>query len=164
MEFLPTADYLLLVREIMNQYKLDPINSFHGVQHWGRVNDIGQAIVEKNGGNPKVVRYFGLLHDCCRENEKQDPNHGRRAAQFAIKHRDLIELDDDEFKLLFAALAGHADDGVSTDPTIGAAWDGDRLQLARVGIMPNKDQLSTDVAKEDEFFNWANKLNEKDER
>jgi len=156
--------YLALVKVVMDQYKLDPITSFHGVQHWGRVNDIGQAIVAKNGGNSDVVKYFALLHDCCRESEDQDPDHGRRAAAFAKENRDLIELDDSNFETLIYALANHADGPTSDDPTIGACWDGDRLDLGRVGIEPRREQLSTDVAKEDEFFAWGQKLNEKDER
>ena len=155
MQFLPTSDYLLLIKEIMNQYKLDPLSSLHGVKHWDRVNDIGQAIVEKNGGNAMIVRYFALLHDCCRENENKDPEHGRRASQFALKNRDLIQLDDGDFEILFNALAGHVDDETSADPTIGACWDADRLQLARAGIIPRLEQLSTDAAKEKEFFDWA---------
>lgn len=155
--------YLDLFKIIMEQYKLHPTDSLHGVQHWGRVYEIGRAIANKNGGNVDVVKYFGLLHDCCRENEGKDPDHGRRAAKFAEAHRDLIDLDDDAFKLLLDALAGHVDNQTSDDPTIGCCWDGDRLDLGRVNIKPNYEQLSSNVAKDPDFFTWAISLHEKDE-
>ena len=55
----------------------------------------------------------------------------------------LFDLEDGSFDLLCKACADHADGYVSEDPTIGACWDADRLDLWRVGITPTPDLLST---------------------
>jgi uncharacterized protein len=36
-----------------------------------------------------------------------------------------------------------ADGQVTDDPTLGAAWDADRLDLPRVGVAPDPARLST---------------------
>jgi HD superfamily phosphodiesterase len=42
----------------------------HGETHWRAVAATGQELVEAgSGGDPDVVRWFGLLHDTRRENE-----------------------------------------------------------------------------------------------
>jgi uncharacterized protein len=48
---------------------------------------------------------------------------------------------------LRAALIEHDRGLVSDDPTIGAAWDADRLDLTRLGIRPRAALLSTGAAK-----------------
>jgi uncharacterized protein len=55
----------------------------------------------------------------------------------------LFDLDDSSFELLYQACADHADGYISNDPTIGACWDADRLDLWRVGITPSPALFST---------------------
>ena len=43
--------------------------------------------------------------------------------------------------------AEHADGTVSSDPTVGACWDADRLDLPRVGITPRPELFSTEAAR-----------------
>ena len=56
-------------------------------------------------------------------------------------------LEQNRLDLLAAACDDHADGVVSAEPTIGACWDADRLDLPRVGIRPDPMLLSTDAAR-----------------
>ena len=58
-------------------------SEIHGLAHWDRVMENAFMIGEDNGADLKIVEYFAYLHDCCRENEWEDPQHGPRAASFA---------------------------------------------------------------------------------
>jgi uncharacterized protein len=95
-----------------------------------------------------------------RSNEGSDIFHGIESAHFCKEQRHLISLDDEEFELLIQAVAKHPMGGLSKDITVGTCWDADRLDLGRVGILPEKKYLSTAAAREDTFFNWASKLHE----
>ena len=93
------------------------------------------------------MSYFAYFHDCMRENEGRDKGHGPRGAVFAMKHRDIIELNDVQFKQLTDACKGHT---YGTRPeciTINTCWDADRLDLGRVGITPDSSYLHNEEAK-----------------
>ena len=122
---------------------------WHGETHWRCVAATGLALDEAAPGADRgLVFCFGLLHDTRRENEAFDPGHGARAEAFARELRDegALELDDVRFDLLAEALRLHSDGQVSTDATIGACWDADRLHLPRVFIEPDPKRFSTRVA------------------
>src|SRR5262249_24487970 len=51
------------------------------------------------------------------------------------------------FALLYYACAWHERGRVSDDPTIGACWDADRLDLPRVGTQPMPELMSTEEGK-----------------
>jgi len=122
----------------------------HGPKHWHRVERNGVRIAKMDGRvDVVVVRLFAILHDCKRQGELSDPDHGRRAADFACELFQFMHLPIDElrFQKLHYALAMHNEALVTEDPTIGACWDADRLDLPRVGIVPDPELLSTDAAK-----------------
>jgi hypothetical protein len=50
----------------------------HGISHWRRVESNGLLLCEKTKANPRVIALFSLLHDACRDNEYEDPDHGKR--------------------------------------------------------------------------------------
>ena len=50
--------------------------------------------------------------------------------------------------LLGYAIRHHTGGKVSEDPTIGACWDSERLDLGRVGIIPVGTMMSTRPGKE----------------
>ena len=80
------------------------INSpIHGLKHWQTVERNGHYLANFNGADKAVLSYFAYFHDCMRENENRDRGHGPRAAVFAKKHRDLIPLNDIQFKQLVGA-------------------------------------------------------------
>jgi uncharacterized protein len=92
---------------------------------------------------------FALFHDSCRWNEHRDPEHGERAALLAHAYfqRGRLPVDGPGLQLLVEACRGHDQGRVSSDATIGVCWDADRLDLARVGILPSARFLSTETAK-----------------
>ena len=88
-----------------------------------------------------------------RENEHRDPGHGPRAAAFALELHEsgLLGISGAQLEQLTYACAEHADGLVSSDPTVAACWDADRLDLPRVGITPRPDLFSTDLARTVEY-------------
>lgn len=136
-------------------------SEWHGEEHWRCVAATG---LELSRSVPEVdqalVVCFGLLHDTRRENEGRDPGHGSRAAVFAGVLRDegTLSLDERRFATLCEALHLHSDGLVSTDATIGACWDADRLHLPRVAIDPDPQRFSTAAAHGDGPLNAASAL------
>ena len=64
-------------------------STVHGVNHWRTVERNGHYLAEFNQADKKVISYFAYFHDCMRENEHTDPEHGIRGALFAEKHRQI---------------------------------------------------------------------------
>lgn len=119
--------------------------SLHGPDHWQRVHANGLVIAEQtDAADLLIVRLFAVLHDSQRLNENHDPEHGARAAAWARGLRgERFELPDERFEILCEALTWHDKGRVSENPTIGACWDADRLDLPRVGITPAPRLMST---------------------
>jgi uncharacterized protein len=119
----------------------------HGLKHWQTVERNGHYLADFNGADKKVLSYFAYFHDCMRENEYRDKGHGPRAAAFAKKHRDIIPLNEVQFKQLTDACKGHTYGKRPECITINTCWDADRLDLGRVGITPDADRLFNTEAK-----------------
>lgn len=123
--------------------------SIHGLAHWKRVERNGLVLASRTGADAEIVRLFAIFHDSRRLNEGWDKGHGVRGAQFATELRgEFYELTDDRFALLQYACEWHTDAMHHDDPTIGTCWDADRLDLGRVGIIPNAQFMSTAFGKE----------------
>ena len=124
----------------------------HGLDHWNRVKENGLMVATNNGGDMQVVCYFAILHDCQRLNEFEDPGHGPLAAIYAKKNRKNIDLDDAQFNLLEIACSqhtyAHPSEHNQINSTLAACWDGDRLDIGRVGIKVDADYLFSRFAKE----------------
>ena len=123
----------------------------HGLEHWERVKKFGLLIAKQTAADLAIVEYFAYLHDCQRWNEGHDSLHGPRAARYALKNRDLINLDDNQFRLLLRACSGHThahpNGSAGDEPTLAACWDGARLDIGRIGVNVDPSYLFTDVAK-----------------
>ena len=144
-----------LVAAVLARYRL-PRFGTHGVGHWARVLENGRRVAAATGASLQVVELFALFHDSMRRNEALDPDHGRRGAELAWKLRGFnSELDDEGFGLLLEACSHHTDGGLTSDPTVGACWDADRLDLMRVGIRTNPRRLCTSAAREPSLLEWA---------
>ncbi len=125
------------------------LNGIHGVAHWARVRSNGLRLARDNGANTRIIEYFAFLHDVCRRNNGRDPDHGARAARFSRHLRDRhLDLDDEEFLILVAAIGGHTHGVAHHDITVQTCWDADRLDLARVGIEPEPMRLCTAAARD----------------
>ncbi len=145
----------LIVHTILEDYALS-WNGTHGVAHWARVLENGLRLAAVTGAHRGVVQLFALLHDSKRANECTDRDHGRRAAEFAKELRGRVfDLPDREFGLLQLACAGHTDEQTHPDITVQTCWDADRLDLGRVGIMPEPSRLCTAAAKRSDLLKWA---------
>jgi uncharacterized protein len=147
-------DLPAIVVQIVSGYTL-PVWGIHGVAHWARVLENGLRVAEIIGAHKDVLALFALFHDSRRVNESRDDGHGLRGAELARSLRGtLVSLDNDRFELLFQACNLHTDGLTEGDPTLQACWDADRLDLGRVGIMPETQRLCTDAARD--LLKWAN--------
>jgi uncharacterized protein len=96
------------------------------------------------GADPLLVVLFGIFHDSMRFSEQRDDGHGRRGGFLArCLNAELMGLSDEGLDLLDTACAGHTDGETSDNPTIGACWDADRLDLCRLGRQVDPRAMST---------------------
>ncbi len=135
-------------------------SSLHGEGHWRRVAAAGVALLpETPGADPALVFLFALFHDSMRFNDGLDPQHGPRGAALAGELRgEAFDLEDAEMDVLRFACEEHTNGGVDPNPSVGACWDADRLNLWRVGIRPDPRLLSTGAARNGGRIKWAREL------
>ena len=144
-----------LIEAIRSQYAL-PWDGTHGISHWERVRENGLRLAEKTNANPYVVELFAYLHDSKRRNERRDPGHGARAAEFVrALQGSLIDLSEADLERLIYACTYHTDGLTEADVTVQTCWDADRLDLGRVGIRPQARYLCTSAARDAEMIKWA---------
>ena len=121
----------------------------HGPPHWRRVESNALEIAEHSGADKTVVRLFAVFHDVKRETNGYDPEHGYRAAEFALeRHGELFTIPEVSLQLLLVACRLHNDGQTSDCATIGTCWDADRLDLPRVGMRPEVKYMSTEYGKQ----------------
>ncbi len=144
-----------LLAALRNAYDLD-WNGIHGIAHWQRVRENGLRLAAQTGASPAVVELFAFLHDIKRRNDGRDPDHGRRAADWA-RHapNKVFRLDDKDFELLLYACEHHTEGLTLADVTVQTCWDADRLDLGRVGIIPTPPRLCTAAARDADVIAWA---------
>ena len=140
----------------LERFELDR-GGIHGVAHWGRVRANGLRLAAMTGARTAVIEAFAFLHDSCREDDNNDPDHGERAAEFAkyLSARRLLTLDPAGMELLVMACRWHSLGTVLDDVTVSTCWDADRLDLGRIGIRPDPSRLCTDAAKDPAMIAWA---------
>lgn len=92
------------------------------------------------------VGLFAYLHDSCRVDDGEDIYHGTRAAEWieTLKDNHLKGVSDEEIGLLQEACYLHTAVAKTGNPTIDACFDADRLDLWRVGIIPDPDRMATE--------------------
>jgi len=135
-------------KAVTAQFPLD-LDSIHGPAHWRRVERNALLLADRTGADGTVVRLFAVFHDAQRRNENHDPQHGRRGATLAHEMRGShFDLDDASFAKLVHACTWHTEEARNDDPTIGTCFDADRLDLGRVGIIPDPAFMSTDFGRE----------------
>jgi len=141
------CDWEALMQRVLRHYH-GAEDSIHGPEHWRRVERFGLDIAEHTGADRMVVRLFAWFHDAGRVNQHTDPGHGRRGAELArLLKGELFDLPASAFDTLVYACTWHTDERFNDDPTIGACWDADRLDLGRVGITPSPRFMNSDYAK-----------------
>ena len=150
-----------LVRTALSEFALNPRGE-HGPSHWARVKLHGVRLAHIYGLSPVVPSLFALLHDCCRDNDYHDPEHGLRSSHLVedLAHRGLLkELSTHEQDCLIQACAQHSDGFLEGPRLVQVCWEADRLDLGRVGIHPNPTLLCTEAAREIAFrahaYQWS---------
>jgi uncharacterized protein len=134
-----------LWRRVVAQFRL-PAHSLHSEDHWKRVERYGLYVGQHSGADLLVVRLFALFHDSQRQSDSGDPDHGPRAASYAGQLCGKeFSLEPEQLTLLQLACRDHTRGYTSSDPTIGACWDADRLDLDRVGARLDAEYMSTDA-------------------
>jgi uncharacterized protein len=144
-----------LIRHLRAQFSID-WRGHHGISHWARVRLNGLTLARLNGANAHVVELFAFFHDARRQNEHTDDGHGNRGAVLAMQLQGRIfEASAHEMDLLVRACQRHSDGELRADLTVMTCWDADRLDLGRVGIMPDPRYLCTAQAKDSDNLRQA---------
>jgi uncharacterized protein len=142
---------------VQPQFRLDLHHSYHGISHWARVWRNAKELCNEMEVDPTVPCLFSFFHDSQRFDEGNDFGHGARACswleQLYIKRK--LSITAIELHLLCEAVSWHSDGKTDADPIIQICWDADRLDLGRVGVMPDATYLCTDHAKLDSTINEA---------
>ena len=135
MDIQPVIDY------VSRDWQLGPV---HGMEHWTRVERNGLLLATEDV-NVNVVRLFAYLHDHKRLSDGWDLEHGQRAAENLdnLRHTLLEGLTDEEFGMLRRACMEHTITERTGVPTIDACFDADRMDLPRVGYMPDPDRMAS---------------------
>lgn len=148
-------DTARIVAEILKGYAMSPWG-FHGVTHWARVLENGLKLAERTGADRNVVTLFALFHDSRRIDDGDDYGHGGRGAELAAELRGVVyDLPDPQFEWLYRACQLHTGGRTDDSETVLTCWDADRLDLGRVGIMPDPRYLGTDAARDPAMIDWA---------
>jgi uncharacterized protein len=134
-----------------------PLLGTHGVSHWGRVLETGRNIEARSGADPAVIEYFAIFHDALRENETDDPDHGRHGAELAERLRSGLDLSEAQMEELKYACVHHTSGLTEGSVTVRTCWDSDRLDLWRVGIQPEASFLCTEAAMDTGLQEWTEK-------
>lgn len=140
----------LAILQAFKHFQLNPASNEHGLPHWSRVWANGQEIAKRHHGgassiNLDVIAWFAFLHDSCRLNDHGDPGHGPRASQLASRLREqgVIVMAEKEFLHLCLAMEDHSKGIMEGPPVVRICWDADRLDLLRVGVIPDPKRMCT---------------------
>jgi len=145
-------------RAALEAFDADAAGYYHGPDHWARVSRHALAVARSLGEDPLVSHLFAWIHDTHRQDEGTDPEHGPRAADFILRHRDTLcaFLSDRQVEDLAHACRLHSDGQVNGPASVRACWDADRLDLWRVGVEPHPRYLCTSYAKDRFVIAMAN--------
>ena len=120
------------------------VHSVHGPRHWKQVEKNGLLISEETGADETILKLFSIFHDSRRENDNIDTGHGLIGSELARSMKGTyFDLPDDSFKILINACTYHTDGIPTSNITVATCWDADRLDLPRVGIVPDPDRMGT---------------------
>jgi uncharacterized protein len=139
------------------QFRLHLDHSWHGISHWARVWHNARLICQELQLDPTVPCWFSFLHDSQRFDDGIDHLHGPRACEWIdrLDFEGLLPVSRSDLQLLTTAIAGHSNGETQAHPLVMVCWDADRLDLGRVGIMPDARYLCTEVAKRHDVIQKA---------
>ena len=152
-----TINVPALTKYLKQHFRLD-WKGIHGAPHWARVLVNGAKLARAEGARLDVVTLFAFLHDHERFDDHNDIEHGDRAVENARALRadgSYFTIDDKGFDLLCTAMRLHSLGVCHHDVTVSVCMDADRLDLGRVGVMPDPKYLCTKTAKDPDFIREA---------
>jgi uncharacterized protein len=141
-------------------------SQIHGPAHWSRVRRFGALLAEREAlpqAARDCVEIFAWVHDLAREHDGGGNEHAIDGADYIDQVVPAVfgALLPDQTETLRAAIRYHSDGmtaqqasragllpGVAWQQelliaTVGCCWDADRLDLPRVGIVPEARFMST---------------------
>ena len=124
-------------------------SDYHSLAHWRQVEFNGLLLAPVTGADITVVRLFALFHDCKRQDDAYDGEHGERGAAFAKQcfEEKRLDITQEQFNKLYHACRMHTHERASDDATVNTCYDADRLDLGRVGIPLNPEKMATSFGK-----------------
>jgi uncharacterized protein len=138
-----SIDFKKLWAIVTGQFPLG-VHSIHGPRHWKQVEKNGLMLAKETGADEIIVKLFSIFHDSRRQNENIDNGHGTRGSQLAKSMKGIhFDLPDHSFEILVEECANHTDSKPASNITVATCWDADRLDLPRVGIIPDPDRMCT---------------------
>lgn len=134
------------------------LRGIHGPIHWARVIDNGKRLAEYYNVNPRIPELFGAFHDCRRTTEDYETNHGRCGADALILHAPRNRLTPCELECAITACRIHTQTlfNFKLPIEVQICLDADRLDLLRIGVVPDPQYLFTAFAKLGATRRWAN--------
>jgi uncharacterized protein len=138
---------------VKKNFKLD-LYDIHGTNHWERVFLNTQKLSKYYNIESEVFELFAILHDSQRLDNYADIEHGKRAKKFTeiLIKEGIINLDiNDQERLLFACenhTKPNKQHKLFKDLVIQICLDSDKMDIGRVGVMPNEKYFLTNYAKE----------------
>ena len=134
-----------LIKFIHSRFLLD-WSGMHGANHWVRTLYHAKQIGLSRQADLLVVELFAFLHDACRVDDDVDPQHGERGAELALDlNGNFYDLNAVQLDKLCKAIRLHSLGMVSNEATIQTCWDGDRLDLGRIGMRASPRFLSKEA-------------------
>jgi len=121
----------------------------HGTPHWSRVFYFGHYLSELNDHDKENAAFFSIFHDSKRFEDNSDPLHGQRGAEFFKTFDKIIHVSPEQKEIIYEACKVHNTLKQSDIIEVGLCLDSDRLDLWRVGIIPENEYLHTMQAKGD---------------
>jgi uncharacterized protein len=147
---IPPFDFPRLWSAVETQFR-GSLMGIHAKRHWQQVERHGIALAKANGLSEAqlvVVRLFAVLHDSQRTNDGADLGHGQRATAYLRQLQgEFFTLPPCFLEALKSACASHEFGQTTVDPLVGTCWDADRLDLVRIGALPDPDMMSTPAGK-----------------
>lgn len=140
--------YQSLLEEICDHYRLN-LYGAHGIEHWESVYANTLILSGVYGVDSEVFMLFALLHDSQRLDEDDDLEHGIRAAHKVQSYLEegRIILDTKDQKRLLYACANHTkankSDLLYKNLIVQICLDADKLDIGRVGVIPEKSHFLT---------------------
>ena len=132
----------------MERFVLNPFG-IHGISHWHRVlsNSIEICLQDKVEIDRRIIHaltLFAMLHDCERDDDDADPEHGHKAAEVfeSLHYRYADIMGDELIDTVTYAIRWHSSGRISDNYLTQVMWASDRLDLVRVGVTPSHRLLA----------------------